>query len=637
MSIEKVQNGIWKITLGKPEKTTPVSVMGLPPLKHQLEKLPRADRIPLPVDKLEVSLHSRGITLRLPLEEGEELYGLGLQLKSLRQTGKKKVMRPNSDPVADTGDSHAPVPFYLSSQGYGVLVDTARYASFYMGSHVYRGESQQGARQGGGNPDELYQGRSHRGSSFVAVDIPVAQGATLYLFAGPSMLAALQRYILFCGGGAMPALWGLGVWYRTYTKMNQEQVLETAQRLRKMEIPCTVLGLEPGWQSASYSCSYVFSEERFPQPEKMIHALSEMGYHINLWEHVFTHPTSPIHQQLSPFSGDMEVWGGLVPDLSLEEARKIFGGYHGKYLIDKGISGFKLDECDNSDYIQSPWSFPEFTQFPSGIDGEQMHCLLGLLYQKTILEEYRARNRRSFQQTRNSHAMAASLPFVLYSDLYDHKDFIRGIVTSSLSGLLWMPEVRQCESGEDLIRRLQTVIFSPMAQINAWMIPYEPWLQFDIEKNLRGELLEKPEKLIALCRDMANLRMQFVPYLYTAFAKYYFEGIPPFRALVLEDPEDPQLRDIADEWLMGDDIIVAPVTANESCRRVYLPKGDWYDFYTEKKVRGGTWFTVSPPLENIPLYVREGAVLPLAKPLQQVRSNTVFDITVTTYGAPSAP
>src|SRR5690606_18328092 len=130
----------------------------------------------------------------------------------------------------------------------------------------------------------------------------------------------------------------------------------------------------------------------------------------------------PLFEPLKPFAGDFEVWSGLVPDLTLPAARRIFANYHRDALVDKGITGFKLDECDNCDFIrQAAWSFPESAAFPSSLDGEQMHSLLGLVYQRTIQEVFEQTNTRTYSSARSSGGFASPLPFVLYSDQYDHR------------------------------------------------------------------------------------------------------------------------------------------------------------------------------------------------------------------------
>lgn len=344
------------------------------------------------------------------------------------------------------------------------------------------------------------------------------------------------------------------------------------------------------------------------------------------------HPTAPFWQEIRKFSGNYEVWGGLVPDFTTE-ARKIFADYHEKNFLLKGVLGFKLDECDNSDYRPQPWSFPEVTEFPSGIDGEQMHSLLGILYQRTIWSIFLKHNKRTFCQARSSHALAAPLPFVLYSDLYNHRDYIRALVNSGFSGLLWSPEVRHADSAEDLVRRIQTAVFSPLTLINAFQMKNPPWLQYNIEKNNEDILLENYKELEHTVRRLFELRMSLIPYLYSALARYYFEGIPPVRALPLEYSDDSETYRIDDEYLLGDSLLIAPLFAGQQSRKVYLPKNTtWYCFWTYRRYEGGRTYEFKADLERIPIFVLEGSLLPLAKPLEFIERNTCFEINAYVFG-----
>lgn len=269
----------------------------------------------------------------------------------------------------DSGDSHAPVPLYVTTRGYGVLVDTARYATFYCGNNRRSGAprpAHEDPTDGWNNLTPRQRFRMDEPGE-VLIEIPEAQGVDVYVFAGPALRQAVQRYNLFSGGGALPTRWGLGCWYRTETDFSQANVLKMAAELRERRIPCDVLGLEPHWQSHSYSCSYRWSE-RFPDPRGMIEHLAADHFRSNLWEHAFTHPTAPMHDALKPFSGDFEVWGGLVPDFLTHEARSIFAGFHEREHVALGVAGYKLDEGDNSDFTGN-WSFPEISRFPSGADG----------------------------------------------------------------------------------------------------------------------------------------------------------------------------------------------------------------------------------------------------------------------------
>lgn len=635
--MEKIAKGIWKISFGMPEEHTPVSMRKTAICFDGLEQVGEAtdENMPAVVRQMEYQARRRGVTVTCPMDSGEDIYGFGLQLLSVNYAGRRRYVKVNSDPRMDTGESHAPVPFYVSTAGYGLFVDTYRYVTFSMGTNAEKGASAH--KKEVNQPHEefsesaLYALKKSNETRKIIIDIPSAEGVDLYIFAG-NLMEVVQRYNLFSGGGCVPPMWGLGVWYRAYGGCDGESLVRLADSFREENMPVDVIGIEPGWHSHSYACTFDWSY-LFPKPETMLNTLQDKGFHVNLWEHAFVYPAAEIYSSLWDYSGDCEVWNGLVPDLAMPEAQKIFQQWHQEHLIDKGVTGFKLDECDNSDYNPSNWSFPDASRFPSGMDGEQMHSAIGVLYQQMMAQAFQAKNIRTLSQVRSSGALASSLPFVLYSDLYQHEEFIRGIVTAPFSGLLWSPEVRDCADGEDLLRRVQTVCFSAQALINSWRIPNPPWKQTDIEKNLKGVEMEDSDYYTNACRRIFELRMSLIPYLYSAFVEYHRKGIPPIRPLCMEYPQDRNVRNIDDEYFFGKDMVVCPITmAQKGKRKVYLPEGKWYDLLSGEETKGGEHFCVKADTGKIPVYVRDGAVVPFAKPVQCVRDDTVFQISVKHYG-----
>jgi len=629
-----VAPGTWKMTSGIPEAITPVATRLVPPSIEAMRRLPS---VSTPILEPPVSIIGRsGAFLTLPLAPREEIYGFGLQFFSVSQRGKKRAIRVNADPPKDTGESHAPIPFYVSSLGYGILVDTARYATFYCGEA--RSKPTRAAEETTDGIEPLYTKTLLDGeASQVLVEIPAAQGIDVYLFAGPTMLDVVRRYNLFSGGGVMPPEWGLGFWYRAASSATDREVTALAKEFREREIPCDVIGLEAGWQSHAYSCSFAWNKTRFPNPESLVRSLKEQSFHVNLWEHAFIHPSSPVFEPMSDLSGDKGVWGGLVPDFQSFQARQVFGDYHGKQLIDMGIEGFKLDECDNSDFTGG-WSFAELSQFPSGTVGEQMHSLFGLRYQRALWEQFLDRGQETYSLVRSSGALAAPYPFVLYSDLYDHRQFVRALVNSSFSGLLWCPEVRDAKNEEDLLRRLQTVVFSPLAMINGWYIPNPPWKQLDRKKNNANELAQNWLELESRCREMLGWRMQLIPYLRAAFARYAFDGTPPFRALALDWPAVPSFAKTDDAWMVGDRLLVAPLFAGEpNGRKLTLPPGMWMDFWTGKPFSGGTTIDFPANTRNIPVFVKSGSVFPIAAITGSTADPSSHTLEVRIFGDGSLP
>lgn len=634
---KEIAPGIIKLQAGEIDPFTPYALFGGNPELEAMKLLPTA-QLPFNIKDVQIKIGDRGCTVEVPLGDGEQIYGFGLQFETFGQRGMRKQPKVNDNPMNGLGYSHAPQTFYVSTKGYGILVNTSRYTTFLCGSNSKTEHSQKPVvekKKIATTTEDLYQNRSNGNGVFI--DIPGAKGIEVLVITGPELLDVVKRYNLLSGGGCLPPMWGLGFKYRVKGDAIQDSVMRFANYFRENQIPCDVLGLEPGWQTATYSCSYKWSDERFPNRQKMLDQLKEKGYKVNLWEHAYVNPSSPIREAMEPHSGDFLVWNGLVPDFIKPEARKIFADYH-RTLIDEGISGFKLDECDNSNiaYASATWCFPDMAQFPSGIDGEQMHQVFGALYVNTMDDIYRQKNTRAYQDYRASGMFMSSRSAVLYSDSYDPKEYIQALCNSAFGGLLWCPEVREAQSAEDFFHRLQTVILSPQAMVNAWYLQYAPWLQFDRGKNERGEYLPEAKQYEEYARTLINLRMQLIPYLYNAFYTYSKEGTPPFRPLLMDYPKDERTRTISDQYLIGEGLMAAPLYQNKKTRTVYFPEGTWYNFNTNEKYEGNREYEIITEFNQLPLYVRQGTLLPLAAPVPNVDAQTVFDLHCKVYGTPTA-
>lgn len=625
--------GVHQWTFGQPEPITPVSVRRSAPEWSLLEKLPTAP-LPWTRDEILAEPTRRGFVLRLPFNREEGIFGLGLHHGGVFHSGRKLHLRVNSDPIAPTGDSHAPVPFFLSTLGYGVLVDTARYLSFYFGTHALIDHLAERIRRKHGPPpsriEEIYTAQSIGDET--VIDIPAAKGVTLYVFSGPTLLDALRRYIGFSGGGCLPAFWGLGNWYRAFTGAKQDELLEMIDSFEREHLPINVMGLEPGWQSHFYPNSFTWGD-KFPDPKSFVNHLRSRGMHVNLWENAFIHPDAPFADEIAPFCGPYPATDGLTPDFLNPTCREIFARHHREELVSQGIDGFKLDECDNHDFQGFAWSFPEHSEFSSGADGEQMHCLFGVHYQHCIDDVFRSVNRRHYGLVRSSGPLASSLPFALYSDLYEHLSFLRPIGGAGSSGLLWTPELRVAEDVSDLIRRLQATALSPLCLINGWYIPMPPWWQVNEELNKQRISMPEREEATRMVRKILGFRLRLLPYLYTAFAKYRFYGLPPFRPLAVDFASDRFTWCRSREILIGGDLLAVPLTAKENSFEVYLPFGTWRGFFDGKRFEGGRCYHFEDiGLEEILLFVREGAVLPLGEPLGTIRSGQPRVVFPVLYG-----
>jgi alpha-D-xyloside xylohydrolase len=630
---KELANGIIRLSLGTLDKYTPYVFCPEQPKNDILKTLPEG-KLPFSLDDIDIQVTSRGCQVSIPLQDDEQLYGFGLQIGSFQQNGLKKKPIVNDSPINNLGLTHAPQPFYVSTKGYGIIINTLRYSTFYCGTNKkkfqisnYKVKEETDYT----SIDEIYKNK--KGSNFVYVDIPNCKGIDVIIIKGINLQNVLQKYILFSGGGCLPPLWGLGFKYRTKTDFTQCKVMRIQEYFRTKQIPCDVIGLEPGWQSNTYSCSYIWNKNNYPTHQLMLNELKKQHYKINLWEHAYVNQSSPLWEPLKNLSGDFLVWDGLVPDFVLSKARKIFAEHH-KKLIDEGICGFKLDECDNSNIVNgnSNWGFPEMSCFPSGIDGEQMHQIFGVLYLETLNNIYKKENKRTYQDYRSSGLFVSSISASLYSDIYNHKDYVQMICNSAFGGLLWSPEVRESSSRTEFFHRLQTVLLSAQAVVDSWFLQNPPWLQYDKNKNNSNIFLPDSTNMENITRKLINIRMQLIPYIYSSFAKYTLLGITPFRPLVMDFPEDKNVWSIDDQYMMGDNLLVAPLLNETQTRKVYFPKGEWYNFNTNEKYIGGKTYEISIKWDEMPLFVKTGTILPLAKPVQYIDKNTIFHISCIVYG-----
>ncbi|QTD37581.1 glycoside hydrolase family 31 protein [Polaribacter batillariae] len=622
MKWEKVMPGVWKASFG---------TSGLNPLEYsnppKTASILELGDTPFPFAKASTfyQLTPERAIIRMPLDPLEKIYGLGLEFEGVNRRGGVYTLKVDHYGGVK-GYTHAPVPFYVSSKGYGVLINTSKRLKIHVGV---------GNRKDSKIPDPIDRTTGENWSAQPLSDAIEASihgdGLEIYVFTGNTSLEVVQRYNLFCGGGTLPPKWGLGFWHRMHTTSTADDVLKEISDFKKYNFPIDVLGLEPGWQSFAYPCSFDWDSTRFPNPEKFVKTLSDDGIKVNLWENPYVAPSSTMFKDIKPYTGSHTVWLGEVPDYTIPEAQKILLNHHQKNHLDIGISGYKFDEVDGYD----SWLWPDHATFPSGNDAVEIRQLYGQMIQKIFGDHFKKQNKRTYGLVRASYIGASSSPFVIYSDYYGHKGYVTALVNSSISGLQWTPEIRSAKSAEEWVRRFQTVCFSPMMLLNAWASKTKPW--------------SFPE-VTNIVRDNIKLRKDLLPYLYTAFYKYHQKGIPPFRAMVLEsgfdakeliiggkldgetNPYEEQKRmEVTDQYMMGSYILVAPVFTGETARKVVLPKGNWYDFYTGAFVGNGKTITIKTKLEQIPLFVKDGGIIPMVSS-KKLKNTDKTSLEVRHYG-----
>jgi len=623
-------NGVWKITVGNPDKVNLLSELDVCPDWNAIDDIDAAS-LPIDTSEIKMTVVDGRTYVRFPLAEDERIFGLGLNFKTVEQQGR--VMRLHVDHYggSDNGRTHAPVPFFVSDRGYGALINSARYIDAWIGTGV-RVDSKNPPEARDRNTDPEWSAKPF--SDNIEFLIP-ADGVEIILFSGKTMLDVVRRYNLYNGGGCLPPKWGLGFWHRVPSLFSDRQVLDEISEFDSNGFPLNVVGLEPGWMSRSYPCTYEWDGGRFPDPGRFVGNLDSLGIKVNVWINPYVSPDGELYDKVKPYSGSHTVWCGLVPDYTMPETKALVAGHLKKHQLDYGVSGYKMDENDGYD----SWLWPDVATFPSGISAEQMRQIYGSVMQSVTTKMYADMNLRTYGLVRASNAGTSSFPYVLYNDYYNHRDFITALINSSFVGVLWTPEVRSARDSEEWIRRMQTVCFAPLAMLNAWADGTKPWSFEDVADEVN---------------DVAWLRIQLIPYIYTAFADYAFKGIPPVRAMNLENgfsqtsvvdslrfdaTDNPYAlavkREIKDQFMLGESILVAPMFAGERERKVTLPSGRWYDFYTGDYVGCGEVISVSPGLDRIPLFVKDGSIIPMYKNRDKMYDRKKLPLEVRHYGAAS--
>jgi alpha-glucosidase (family GH31 glycosyl hydrolase) len=624
----EVAPGVWKGIAGRPEAYDLIKAAGAKPAREALARLPKA-AFPLAQSEISGKVTDGKTYLRFPLQRDEQLYGFGLNFQTVHQRGKILQLHTDHYGGKDNGRTHAPTPFYVSSAGYGVFVNTARYLNVYAGSGV-RKDSKNPPVEKDRNSDKSWSSRPY--SDAVEMLVP-AGGVEVYVFAGPTPLDAVRRFNLFNGGGPLPPRWGLGFTQRVRSLYTADEVAKEVALFEERGFPLDFVGLEPGWQSRAYPGTFEWDKNRYPDPRGFVDQMRKKGVRLNLWINPYVSTAAPFYKAIKPYTGSHTVWVGEVPDFTMPQARNAFFGQLQKDQVDIGVSGYKIDEVDGYDH----YLWPDVATFPSGTSAEQMRQTFGMLAMRYSVDMFRKKNQRTYGLVRANNGGGVSLPYVLYNDYYNHQDFITALINSGTAGVLWTPEVRASKTGEEWLRRFQTVVFSPMAMINAWSSGTKPWSYPEVADQVK---------------ELALLRMRMMPYWYSEFAKYHFEGTPPFHGMNLEAgfkqeakkeagnanlEENPYAeattREIKDQYMAGEYLLVAPLFTGDTVRKVVLPRGRWYDFYTGEFAGDGAVITVRPGLDRIPVYVKDGGIIPMMTPrLHAPAAGDRVDLEIRHYG-----
>lgn len=384
---------------------------------------------------------------------------------------------------------------------------------------------------------------------------------------GPSPKAIIGRYGRLTGRPVVPPLWSFGVWFSRCMYSDREQVEGIVERLRGLGIPGDVVHLDPRWLKERRSrqrdgCDFVWDEDAFPDPEGFVRWLAERGFKLSLWENPYVWKGTPMYREAVP---------------------------------------------------------PE-ALFADGRSGEQLHNLYPLLYNRAVFETIREERGEAIVFGRSGYAGSQRYPINWTGDAPctwgGLAATLRAGLSLSLSGIsmwshdiggFWNPDNLNLPDPTLYVRWAQFGLLSSHARFHG-IRGREPWYYGD--------------EAVAIVRRFARLRYRLLPYIYSLAREAAATGLPVVRPLLLEYPDDPAAAGVDFEYLLGPDLLVAPVLNAEGRALVYLPRKGWeewwIDWWTGTWLEGGGWYDIRVPLGRVPLYVRHDSILPLAPEMEYV-------------------
>lgn len=539
-----------------------------------------------------VASRGDGIALALQLAPAEDIAGFGEQFSGLVKNGQALTLTPRDALGPGTGLAYKPAPVWHSSRGYTGFVNT--------GADV----------------------RVDIGSSLPPVfSIDVDEGVLdLYLIVGPDPKTRLSRYTELTGRmPGVPPLWAFGLWMSRCRYATRDQLEGVAAAMRAHEVPCDVLHVDPDWLELDrLNCDWRWSERKFPDPPGMFTRLAEAGYHVSLWELPYLDRASPLFEEARR-GGDL-VTGpdgtpasvartpapdgrprGLV-DFSRAETRRWWQDKH-RPLLEMGAAVFTTDFGEG---------LPDDCWQPTSGQDRARHNLYPLLYNGTVSDGIaRLTGRAPLVWGRSGWAGSQRYPAQWAGDSESTVAGMAATLRGGLSAALSAPGLWSHDIGGFFGPELTPAL-------------YVRWAQFGCLSPLtraHGLRAREPwtfgEQALEIVRRWVQLRYQLLPYLYSVTTEAVEHGWPVLRPMWLEHPDDPTARRTEDQFLLGADLLVAPIfddTDEPVDRQIYLPAGGWADFVTGDTATGPCHLRRQVPLHEMPLFVRSGAAIPTVTP-----------------------
>ncbi|KQO81151.1 alpha-glucosidase [Frigoribacterium sp. Leaf263] len=524
------------------------------------------------------------VSQQLSLGVGELVYGLGERFGPLVKNGQT-VDVWNADGGTSSEQAYKNVPFYLTNRGYGVLVDHPGHVSYEIGSEAVE-----------------------------RVQFSVAGETLRYLvIAGPTPADVLDRYTRLTGRPAHVPAWSYGLWLSTSftTDYDEETVTAFVDEMAARDMPISVFHFDCFWMREFQWCDFEWDPRVFPDPEGMLARLHERDLRVCVWINPYIGQRSKLFREAADAgylvtNPDGSVWQwdlwqagmGLV-DFTNPEATAWFQGKL-RGLQEQGVDAFKTDFGER---------IPTDVVWHDGSDPERMHNLYTQLYNRAVfevLEEVRGEG-DAVVFARSATTGGQALPVHWGGDststFESMAETLRGGLSLAMSGFsFWSHDIGGFEGmpDPDVYKRWTAFgLLSSHSRFHGSSSVRVPWA-FD-------------DEAVEVTRVFTKLKLRLMPYLYAAGLESTRTGLPVMRPMALAFPGDRGAAHVDTQYLLGDDLLVAPVFSADGTVEVYLPAGRWTNWFTGEVVDAGAgaWRTETHGVLTLPLYVREGAVIPL--------------------------
>jgi alpha-D-xyloside xylohydrolase len=541
---------------------------------------------------------------QLALGVRELVYGLGERFTPFTRNGQE-VEIWQADGGTSSEQAYKNVPFYLTNRGYGVLVDHPGRVSFEVGSESV--------------------GRVQ----FSVED----QRLRYYIVQGDTPKQVLERYTALTGRPALPPPWSFGLWLSTSftTDYDEDTVTAFVDGMAERGIPLSVFHFDCFWMREYHWTDFTWDPAVFPDPEGMLARLKERGLRICAWINPYIAQRSALFEEGARLGHlvrrpDGTVWqwdmwqaGMALVDFTSPEARRWYGDKV-RGLLETGVDAVKTDFGER---------VPTDVVWADGSDPEGMHNHYTQLYNETVFDVLREVRGEGEAVLFARSATTGGQRFPVHwggdcaSTFEAMAESLRGGLSLGLSGFgFWSHDIGGFEGTPDpaLFKRwLAFGLLSSHSRLHGSGSYRVPW-EFDAEA-------------VDVARAFTRLKCRLMPYLYGAAAEARDRGVPVMRAMLLEFPDDPTCHHLDTQYMLGGDLLVAPVLDPGGEVEYYVPEGEWTHLLTGEAVRGPAWRREEHGFASLPLLVRPGAVLPTGAVEDRPDYDLLDGVTLRVYGA----